>query len=138
MKTGMDVQVGDEVFVKPASYGRGGVPLVPAKVTVTSQTWAYIERTDGGSWPETWRLRRDTQNEGRDSVYQASFLTPEQVEAQQQLSAADACLAGQGIDIRYDSRWRSPSQRIALATAISILATELDKIADGESAGGAR
>jgi hypothetical protein len=119
----MDVKVGDEVFVQPASYHGRKEPLIPARVVKVGRVWLDIELT--GS-PRIWRLRRDTQNENRDSVYQARFLTPDQAEQEKKLHAADEVLKLHGIDIRQYSRWCSPSQRIALAAALKVLAAELD------------
>lgn len=134
MKTGMDVKVGDEVFVRPASYGRGSARnLIPARVTKVARVWLEIERMDDTPLVKaTWRMRRDTQSEGGGYSIDARFVTPEQAEQEKQLNVADATLKAHGIDIRYESPWRSPSRRIALAAAILALGEELDKAADGE------
>jgi len=142
MRTGMDVKVGDEVFVKPGGYyGKNEPNFIPARVTKAARVWLEIECTNyvqSQLGYRTWRLRRDTQNDGTSGTYGARFLALDQAEREKQLNAANATLKLHGIDIRYESRWRSPSQRIALAAALEALAAEMDETADGESADGAR
>ena len=131
MKTGMDVQVGDEIFVRPANYSRTSVDWVPARVVKAARVWLEIS---AGVNLRTWRMRRDTQNEGRDSYYQARFVTPEQREAEEEIDAADAFLRSQRISLERNSPWFSQSRRIALATAVKILGDALDGAAEAEAA----
>lgn len=131
MKTGKDVQVGDEVFVLYRT-GYRETAWVPAKVAKASRVWLEIERTDGlFRLRQAWRMRRDTQNEGENGIYQARFVTLEQKQVEDEINAADAFLREQGIDILARSDWRSPSRRIALANWIRVLAEELAKSAGG-------
>ena len=72
-----------------------------------------LERV-GDGWPKTWRMRRDTQNEG--SQYSGSnsrFLTMDQHAWEETQTWALAVLQDHGIDLRSNSPWRGREIELA-------------------------
>lgn len=102
----------DSVFV----HGRGG-KATPARVVKAARVWLTIEAPHARGH-HLWRMRRDTQNEGTDSMYQARFVTPAQHQYDERLREANDYLFDQGIELRPYSPWREPHRRVALADLI--------------------
>lgn len=118
---------GDEVIVvlrRPHGRVRRA-ELIPARVVKAARVWIEIDSLDGqdteraGWMPKrTWRMRRDTQNEGHDSYYQARFVTPAQHEYEQREQAARDLLNELGIELRSNSPWCPIDRRMQLADLI--------------------
>lgn len=91
---------------------------IPATVRKANRVWIELDRV-GEGYPSSWRMRRDTQNEG--SQYpgsNASFATLPQHEYDETRRWAFSFLAEQGLSIR-DSRSPWHGREIELADLLS-------------------
>lgn len=86
---------------------------IPAVVVKAARVWVDLEGTEG-AWKRTWRMRRDTQDEGSQySGSNARFLTLEQHAWQETRDWALAVLQEHGIDLRNSSPWRGREIELA-------------------------
>lgn len=93
---------------------------IPALVSNVARVWVELKATDGRG---TWRMRRDTQDEG--SQYtgsNASFLTMDQHAWTETRNWAESVLRDSGIDLRLNSPWRGREVELA-----DILVTATDR-----------
>ncbi|HEX5543647.1 MAG TPA: hypothetical protein VFX60_19190 [Micromonospora sp.] len=128
---------GDEVFVWPRKYGRGG-PNEPVAANVTKVARVWIELIEGqphlgGVHRREWRMRRDTQNEGQ-GHYSARFVTADQLAYDKRVSEADRVLREQGIDLRRESPWSAPEERVRLADLLRTAIGSYPSPTSGEDA----
>lgn len=87
---------------------------IPAVVTKAAQVWVTLEQADDGPRPKTWRMRRDTQNEGSNySSLNASFATLEQHAWDQAAWSALAVLRDHGIELARQSPWHGREIELA-------------------------
>ena len=111
-----EIRVGDEVFVFAGHYGRKQPVPVLAHIAKIGRVWLDI---DAASSRRTWRMRKDTQNEGSTYSHQARFLTAAQMEWWERLNDADTFLREQGIMTSISEHgWHKPSGRVRLADLI--------------------
>lgn len=85
---------------------------IPAVVVKAARVWIELERADGlrGSW----RMRRDTQDEGTQySGSNARFLTVEQHAWEETRDWADSVLRDNGITLDARSPWRGREIQLA-------------------------
>lgn len=112
-----DIKPGDPVIVTRRGYRTR--TNVEAHVTKTARVWITLQETNQvASLAKTWRMRRDTQNEGSGSATQDSFATPEQHAWDQCIDDADRYLREQGIEVRHSSDWYPAHRRMQLADLI--------------------
>lgn len=111
------VAVGDRLLVIPNSHERGKAEVVPVTVTSIGRVWIDLaEVTDGR--PRTWRLRLDTQDDGKTGAYHDRFVTPEQYTRQERQSAAYAYLREQRVLPSEGSPWRTEERMLTLANLL--------------------
>ncbi len=106
-------EVGDEVFVREG--GGRHTTTTAARITAVGRVWVTMQAVGSG---REWRLRRDSQNDGRGIGYSTNFATPEQLAYDKKASAAHAYLRDQGIEVRYHSPWSGNDGAIALAALL--------------------
>lgn len=135
MKTGKDVQVGDEVIVvRPMGHRK---QHYRAKVVKAARAWLELEEIIGvgasRTYPLTWRMHRQSQaTQLHSERWGVHFLTLEQHEERERIAKTARILHKHGIDIKPSSPWHY--RRAELAAALEILAAELDKVEDGTQA----
>lgn len=108
--------VGQDVMVYQRSSRWGGAKVRPAKVVSIARAWCRIEATDG-MYPSTWKMRLDSQNDGRDYSHD-SFRTMEQHERWRRHVDASDFLREEGIEFRSGTKWATEEGRIKLADLI--------------------
>lgn len=107
-----DLKVGDEVIVQ---FGQRPRRDMAATVVKVARVWIELKGLEGHS---TWRMRRDTQDEGSKYSFDASFLTPEQYAWTERLRVASEYISKAGIRIEYGSAMYTPAARVCLAEMI--------------------
>lgn len=112
---------GQPVMVRRSpNDSRGRKPedrYIPAVVVKAARVWVDLERL-GTGWPQSWRMRRDTQDEGTQySGSNASFATMEQHAWDETQIWARGVLEENGIRLDHRSRW--DGREIELADLIS-------------------
>lgn len=86
---------------------------IPAVVVKAARVWVDLEGTEE-IWKRTWRMRRDTQDEGTQySVSNARFLTLEQHAWQETRDWALAVLQEHGLTVESRSPWRGREIELA-------------------------
>lgn len=94
----------------------------PIEVEVTKAPPVWLEMTEvtarEGFRPRTWKLRRDTQDDGGEGHSRTHFVTPEQHARRQRMSAVNAYLAEAGIRTERDKPWHDEERRIVLANLL--------------------
>lgn len=86
---------------------------IPATVTKAARVWVDLEGMEGAR-KRTWRMRRDTQDEGTQYTgSDASFLTMDQYAWTETRDWALAVLKDHGIDLRSNSPWRGREIELA-------------------------
>lgn len=90
---------------------------IPAQVVKASRVWIELKAAetapDAQRWM-TWRMRRDTQNEGTQySGSDASFATTEQHEWDQTQAWAWGVIKDNGLTVEPRSPWRGREQELA-------------------------
>lgn len=106
------LNVGDPVFViENSNLARGRSReqrTYEAVVTEVRRVWCVLTSTGGDrSFPRTWKMRLDDQDEG-DRMYPQNndrFLTPEQYEHETAQHEADLYLREQGVRLDPRSPW---------------------------------
>jgi hypothetical protein len=90
---------------------------IEARIVKAARVWVEIEAVGEGPLNrQTWRMRRDTQDEATQySDSDASFLTEEQYRWQRRLDNARAYLSEQGIRVE-EGPWRD--REVALADVL--------------------
>lgn len=85
---------------------------IEARVVKAARVWIDLASAND-TW-STWRMRRDTQDEGTGYTgSQKSFVTPEQRRWDERLRAAREVLDEQGITIGMGSPWRGREIELA-------------------------
>lgn len=110
-----ELKVGQTVIVRRSGDLRHVVEegrYVKAEVVKANRVWIEIDQIDA-PYPRTWRMRRDTQNEGTGTSYVARFATVEQHAWDQRQEAAFSVLRGNGIRIENGSPWRGREAELA-------------------------
>ncbi|MFI8932413.1 hypothetical protein ACIG3E_32715 [Streptomyces sp. NPDC053474] len=113
------VRVGDSVMVIDR-YGTGSHEPVRALVTKAPRIWLEMTEAEprAGRTPLTWRLRRDTQDDGGGRHNRPRFLTSAQHAREQRRTSVDAYLAGAGIRTEHGTLWHTPENRLVLANLL--------------------
>lgn len=112
---------GQPVMVRRSAIdNRGRKPedrYIPAVVVKAARVWVDLERS-GDGWPQSWRMRRDTQSEASDySGSDASFATMDQHAWDETHTRAQDLLKENGIRVEFGSIWKG--REIELADLIS-------------------
>lgn len=90
---------------------------IPAVVVKAARVWVDLKRV-GKGWPQSWRMRRDTQSEStRYSGSNASFATMEQHAWDETQTWARGVLKENGIRLDHQSPWKG--REVELADLIS-------------------
>ena len=117
-----ELKPGQQVMVYRSRNGmRNRSPeeyAIPAQVVKAARVWVELEAPEGALYRQTWRMRRDTQDEG--TQYSGSndqFVTIEQHEWEETRRWALGFLRENGIDIRRAGTW--DGREIELADIIS-------------------
>ncbi|MDX3066395.1 MULTISPECIES: beta barrel domain-containing protein [Streptomyces] len=114
------IRVGDRLLVvEPRWRASSGEPI-EAEVTKAPPVWLEMTevRAREGFRPRTWKLRRDTQDDGGEGHSRTHFLTPEQFAQRQRRAAVNAYLAEVGIRTERDKPWNDEEHRIVLANLL--------------------
>lgn len=127
-----EIKTGDPVFVRRSMNDMRGRPAsdryIPARIFKVARVWVGIEQTDeepGVPGVQTWRMRRDTQDEGTRYIgSNASFVTPEQKAHDEQLATAQDYLREAGIGLSDTSPWRDRELDLAGIIRAGIAARE--------------
>lgn len=128
------LKVGDKVMVLEGTWGGPRRGAIPAVVSGAARVWLTIEDVSATSrYPRTWRMRRDTQNEGNTTYPQgnARFVTPEQYEYDQRIAAVSLVI--RDAKVRLDDGFQGPGRiwtdaaRVALADLIISLGILTEK-----------
>lgn len=113
------VRTGDRLLVFEPRRGSSREPI---EVEVTKAPPVWLEMTEvqarEGFRPRTWKLRRDTQDDGGESHSRTHFLTPEQYAQRQRRAAVNAYLAAVGIRTERDKPWNDEERRVVLANLL--------------------
>lgn len=110
------VAVGDKLIVLVPKH-RGEAGPYQVEVIKAAPVWLTLQQVDNAS--RTWRMRRDTQDEGGDTNYNPRFVTAEQYAWEQHQTEVHNALQNAGIRMREDSPWKGEERRTALAEFIS-------------------
>lgn len=115
----LNLKPGDEVLVvRPSNLNRR-LSLKDrtqrAVVKSVARVWCELETHPDERFPNFWRMRLDTQDEGDRQFSQnnARFYTPEQYAAMVAKNEACALLNAQGIRVDMDSPWRGREVELA-------------------------
>lgn len=113
-----DLKPGQRVMVRrSANDQRGRKPedrYIPAVVVKAARVWVELDRVEGRGYPSTWRMRRDTQDEGSNySGSNASFATLDQHEWDKARDRAFRILQDNGIRLDSSSLWRGREVELA-------------------------
>ena len=124
---GASVTVGDTVYVVRASNDkRRRLPserYIEATVTDVKRAWITVMTDDG--FPRECRFRLDTQNDGSQYLGDRErFVTPQQREQEEAISAARALLREQKITFGWESPWAEGDGLLRLADAVRALLAE--------------
>lgn len=113
------IAVGDPVIVVKRRYGgnRDDALFINAVVTKVGRVWVEMaEKDQVRSMAQTWRLRKDTQDDGTGVGWPTRFVTPEQNAWDDRVHAAWKALIEAGINPTGSSLWRTDEDRfLALA-----------------------
>lgn len=111
------IAVSDKLIVIVPTYSsRRDDAKVNVVVTKASRVWIELTEVEQvRSMARTWRMRRDTQNDGN-GRYGPRFVTPEQHDWEGRVHAAWKELTSAGINPTGSSLWRTDEDRfLALA-----------------------
>lgn len=111
-----ELEPGQPVMVRRSPNDRRGRTAedryIPAVVVKAARIWVDLARAGGRS--ETWRMRRDTQDEGTQySGSNASFATMDQHAWDETLAWARAVLKDHGLTVDPRSSWRGREIELA-------------------------
>lgn len=102
------LKAGDRVYIQPSMNSRrraGVMEYREAEVVKVARVWVTMRSLIMG-WPQEYRMRLDTQDEGTESFgSNASFVTPEQREWDEAREFGLAYLREQGISLERSSLW---------------------------------
>lgn len=112
-----ELTVGQSVMVRRSPNDmhrrKGEDRYIPATVVKTARVWVDLEGMEE-TWKRTWRMRRDTQDEGTQySGSNASFLTMDQHAWEETRSWALATLKDHGLTVESCSPWRGREIELA-------------------------
>jgi hypothetical protein len=115
------IEVGDRLLVIPARMSRFA-DTTPRRVTVikAARVWVDLvaEEDQDRLHPRTWRMRRDTQDEGTSSNYNDRFVTQEQYGWEQRARAAEEYLTEIDLQLSWQSPWTKGDKVIVLANLL--------------------
>ncbi len=92
---------------------------IPATVVKAARVWIELEGTEG-NWKRTWRMRRDTQDQGTQySGSNDSFLTMDQYAWTETRDWALAVIKDHGLTVESRSPWRGRETELAEILAVA-------------------
>lgn len=113
------VAVGDRLLVVARRQAHRDEDPIEAEVTKVARVWIDLVEVGTDSYPRTWRMRLDTQNDGAETGYPTRFFTREQWETELRAKDAEVYLRKVRACPDPGSVWfNEPDRLIALANFV--------------------
>lgn len=113
-----ELAVGQSVVVRRSSNDmyrhKSEDAYIPARIVKASRVWIDLEYAGDDNCRGTWRMRRDTQDEGSQySGRNARFATLDQHQWDITQTWARGVIEENGLTVERDSRWRGREAELA-------------------------